>query len=92
MSDITKKDGLGGLRVSVDLNRCQAYAQCCYAAPAQFELRGHEALFYDPAPPASAWTEVERARVACPVQAIRLECASGARVTSRVTPSRRERA
>ncbi|MER2197711.1 ferredoxin, partial [Methylobacterium brachiatum] len=39
------------MRVVVDLNRCQGYAQCCYAAPDHFELRGHEILFYDPAPP-----------------------------------------
>ena len=25
------------MRVVVDLNRCQAYAQCCYAAPGAFE-------------------------------------------------------
>lgn len=62
-----------GLRVVVDLNRCQAYAQCCYAAPDQFVLHGREALFYDPAPPVSARDAVERARVACPVQAIRVE-------------------
>ncbi|GJE29137.1 hypothetical protein LKMONMHP_4016 [Methylobacterium organophilum] len=72
MSAISAKPG--GLRVSVDLNRCQGYAQCCYAAPEQFALHGHEALFYDPAPSAEAWGAVERARVACPVQAIRLEC------------------
>ena len=42
------------LRVVVDLNRCQGYAQCCYAAPDAFELRGHEILFYDPAPPRRA--------------------------------------
>lgn len=62
-----------GLRVSVDLNLCQAYAQCCYAAPRHFRIEGHEALFYDPAPAAEARDDIERARVACPVQAIRVE-------------------
>jgi ferredoxin len=62
-----------GLRVAVDLNRCQAYAQCCYAAPEHFVLQGREALFYHPAPPLSARDAVERARLACPVQAIRVE-------------------
>ena len=62
-----------GLRVCVDLNLCQAYAQCCYAAPRSFRIEGHEALFYDPAPPARDRAEIERARVACPVQAIRVE-------------------
>jgi len=73
-SSATRDETADGLRVSVDLNLCQAYAQCCYAAPDQFRLHGHEALFYDPAPPAGAWAEVERARASCPVQAIRLEC------------------
>lgn len=69
-----RRDAPGaGLRVVVDLNRCQAYGQCCYAAPDQFVLQGREALFYDPAPPASARGAVERARLACPVQAISVE-------------------
>ncbi|MGU3541277.1 ferredoxin, partial [Methylobacterium sp. A54F] len=42
----------GALRVVADLNRCQGYAQCCYAAPEHFVLHGHEILFSDPAPPA----------------------------------------
>ncbi|KQO59106.1 ferredoxin [Methylobacterium sp. Leaf91] len=61
------------MRVTVDLNRCQAYAQCCYAAPGHFVLHGREALFYDPAPSSSARLAIERARVSCPVQAIRVE-------------------
>jgi len=63
----------GGLRVTVDLNRCQAYAQCCYAAPDHFVLHGAEALHYDPAPTAAARDAIERARVSCPVQAILVE-------------------
>ena len=65
------------MRVLVDLNRCQGYAQCCYAAPDHFVIEGHEALFYDPAPPASACADIERARIACPVQAIRVEDTAG---------------
>lgn len=61
------------MRVVVDLNRCQGYAQCCYAAPGRFTLRGHEILFYDPAPPATERADIERAVRACPVQAISLE-------------------
>lgn len=63
----------GPLRVSVDLVRCQGYAQCCYAAPKHFRIEGHEALFYDPAPRAEHRADLERARIACPVQAIRIE-------------------
>lgn len=61
------------LRVSVDLNLCQAYAQCCYAAPRVFRIDGREALFYDPSPSAADRLDVERARLACPVQAIRIQ-------------------
>ena len=61
------------LRVVVDLNRCQGYAQCCYAAPDAFILRGHEILFYDPAPPATRRGAIERAVHACPVRAISLQ-------------------
>lgn len=63
---------LSTLRVVVDLNRCQGYAQCCYAAPSRFVLRGHEILFYDPAPPDEERAEIERAALACPVRAISL--------------------
>ncbi|GJD98119.1 MULTISPECIES: ferredoxin [Methylobacterium] len=61
------------MRVVVDLNRCQAYAQCCYAAPSSFALHGPEVLIYDPAPPPERRREIERAVQACPVRAIRFE-------------------
>lgn len=61
------------LRVVVDLNLCQGYAQCCYAAPDAFVLRGHEILFYNPAPPAGQRGAIERAVQACPVRAIRIQ-------------------
>ena len=35
------------MRIVVDLNRCQGYAQCVFLAPDVFELRGDEALHYD---------------------------------------------
>lgn len=63
------------MRVVVDLNRCQGYAQCCYAAPEHFSLRGHEILFYDPAPPDARRGEIERAVQACPVRAISIDAA-----------------
>src|SRR5262249_4019179 len=61
------------LHVEVDLNRCQAYAQCCFMAPEVFMLHGEEALWYDPAPDAAQWEHVLRAAAACPVQAIVVE-------------------
>jgi ferredoxin len=64
---------VGPIRVVVDLNRCQAYAQCCFMAPDVFRLRGEEALWYDPAPDAAQREHVLRAAAACPVQAITVE-------------------
>jgi ferredoxin len=61
------------LHVVVDLNRCQAYAQCCFLAPAVFQLHGEEALWYDPAPEEAQAKQVLRAAAACPVQAILVE-------------------
>lgn len=70
---MTPVGGPPAVRVVVDLNRCQGYAQCCYAAPEAFNLRGHEILFYDPAPPAAQRGAIERAMQACPVRAISLQ-------------------
>jgi ferredoxin len=56
--------------VVVDLNRCQAYAQCCFLAPSVFQLHGQEALWYDPAPDEAQREHVRQAAAACPVQAI----------------------
>ena len=60
----------GPIHVVVDLNRCQAYAQCCFFAPGVFQLHGQEALWYDPQPDASQGELVLRAAAVCPVQAI----------------------
>jgi ferredoxin len=61
------------VKVIVDLNRCQGYAQCVYAAPTVFQLKGVEILAYDPAPSSKWRDEVERAVHACPVRAISAE-------------------
>ena len=66
------------LHVAVDLNRCQAYAQCCFLAPDVFRLHGEEALWYDPEPDAAQREHVLRAAAACPVQAIVVETAEAA--------------
>jgi ferredoxin len=63
----------GPIHVVVDLNRCQAYAQCCFMAPSVFRLHSEEALWYDPAPDAAQREHVLRAAAACPVQAIHVE-------------------
>lgn len=61
------------IRVAIDLNRCQAYAQCCFLAPDVFVLRGSEVVLYDPAPDDARSLQVRRAAAACPVAAILVE-------------------
>ncbi|MDT8913217.1 ferredoxin [Amycolatopsis sp. PS_44_ISF1] len=60
------------MRVLVDLNRCQSYGQCVFAAPEVFRFRGAESLEYDHGPGADSDRAVRRAALACPVQAITL--------------------
>src|SRR5215469_15315538 len=66
-------ESTGPIHLVVDLNRCQAYAQCCFLAPDVFRLHGEEALWYNPAPDAAQREQVLRAAAACPVQAIIVE-------------------
>ena len=58
------------MRIVVDLNKCQSYGQCVFAAPTVFRWHGEESLEYDYAPDDALRAEVERAAAACPVQAI----------------------
>jgi NADPH-dependent 2,4-dienoyl-CoA reductase/sulfur reductase-like enzyme/ferredoxin len=66
------------MKVVVDLTRCQGYAQCAFAAPDVFTMRGDEALLYDPLPDDAQRAKVVRAAAACPVQAIAFEPSAGA--------------
>ncbi|MEU9794917.1 ferredoxin [Streptomyces sparsogenes] len=61
------------MRLVVDLNRCQGYAQCAFLAPDVFALHGHEALRYTPYADDSRREQVARAVAACPVGAILLD-------------------
>jgi len=61
------------MRIVVDLNRCQGYAQCAFLAPDVFQLNGEEALMYDPNPDDAKRLQVLRAAEACPVKAIVVE-------------------
>ena len=61
------------MRIIVDLNRCQAYAQCCFMAPGVFELHGREVLLYRPQVDDDQRRKVLRSAAACPVQAILVE-------------------
>ncbi|ANP50008.1 ferredoxin [Streptomyces griseochromogenes] len=66
------------MRIVVDLNRCQGYAQCVYLAHEVFRLHGQEALTYEPNPDDERRLQVERAAAACPVQAIMIDRVEGA--------------
>jgi ferredoxin len=70
------------IHIVVDLNKCQAYAQCCFLAPDVFMLHGEEALWYDPSPNATQREHVLRAAAACPVQAISVEGAAPSKAGS----------
>jgi ferredoxin len=61
------------MKIIVDLNRCQSYGQCVFAAPTVFRMRNEESLEYDYEPDQALRMQVERAAAACPVQAISIE-------------------
>ncbi|MFB7220099.1 ferredoxin [Streptomyces sp. NPDC002596] len=58
------------MRLVVDLNKCQGYAQCAFLAPDVFAMHGDEALTYNPRADEEQRESVARAVAACPVQAI----------------------
>ncbi len=66
-----------GMKVVVDLSRCQGYAQCAFLAPDAFRMHGEEALMYDPNPDDAQRDQVLRAAAACPVQAILVDRLEG---------------
>lgn len=61
------------MKVIVDMNVCQDYGQCVFAAPKVFQLDDAGHLVYESEPEGQERTSVEEAADACPVQAIRLE-------------------
>lgn len=61
------------MRLVVDLNRCQGYAQCVFLAPDVFSLKGEEALRYTPYVDDARREQGAAAVAACPVQAILLD-------------------
>ncbi|MFE9611599.1 ferredoxin [Streptomyces sp. NPDC006012] len=58
------------MRLVVDLNKCQGYAQCAFLAPDVFAMHGEESLVYDPRAEQEQHERVAQAVTACPVQAI----------------------
>ncbi|MCP3819457.1 ferredoxin [Streptomyces sp. A3M-1-3] len=61
------------MRLVVDLNRCQGYAQCAFLAPDVFAMHGEEGLLYNPQADEAQRDNVARAVAACPVGAILLD-------------------
>ncbi|MEV6181649.1 ferredoxin [Streptomyces sp. NPDC052016] len=58
------------MRLVVDLNRCQGYAQCAFLAPDVFVMHGEEGLLYTPEAEEAQREKLAQAAAACPVQAI----------------------
>ena len=58
------------MRIVVDLNPCQGYAQCVPLAPDVLKPLGEEALSYHPNPDDAQRQRVLRAVASPPVQAI----------------------
>ncbi|MEW2272134.1 ferredoxin [Streptomyces sp. SID685] len=65
------------MRLVVDLNKCQGYAQCAFLAPDVFAMHGEESLVYDPQPEHEQRERLARAVAACPVQAITADGVDG---------------
>jgi ferredoxin len=73
MTRSRKSEGEANMRIVIDLNRCQGYAQCIPLAPDVLHLHGEEAVMYDPNPDDSQRQRVLRAAASCPVQAIMVD-------------------
>jgi ferredoxin len=58
------------MKVQVDMDVCQHYGQCVFAAPEVFDLDDNGELVYQEVADDSARPDVEAAVMACPVQAI----------------------
>lgn len=74
------------MRLVVDLNRCQGFAQCVFLAPDVFALHRDEALLFSPRFDEAERDQVEKAAAACPVQALLVDYSD--EPTKGVEPSR----
>jgi ferredoxin len=63
------------MRVTVDLSRCQGYANCVGVAPEIFDLddASGQAVVIAPEPPRELHDAARQAVAGCPVQAISVE-------------------
>ncbi|MFD8707230.1 ferredoxin [Kitasatospora sp. NPDC059648] len=76
-----------GVKIVVDLSRCERSAQCAFLAPEAFRMHGEEALMYDPNPDDAQRDQVLRAAAASPVQAILVDRLQGRQVPAEASPS-----
>ncbi|WP_406382770.1 ferredoxin [Streptomyces sp. NBC_01618] len=53
------------MRLVVDLDRCQGYAQCAFLAPDVFAMHGEESLLYNPHAAEAQREQVMRVATAC---------------------------
>jgi ferredoxin len=60
------------MKINVDLEVCDAHAQCVFAAPNVFRLDDNGKLLYNPEPDESERSRVLDAVDACPLLAIRV--------------------
>jgi ferredoxin len=61
------------MKVHVDMDLCQNYGQCVFAAPDVFQLDDNGQLMYEPHPDESTQGAVSEAVEVCPMQAIVLK-------------------
>lgn len=60
------------ITVSVDMNACRNYGQCCFEAADVFQLDNNGQLVFQSQVSADRLDEVEQAADVCPMQAISL--------------------
>ena len=58
------------IRITVDMNKCQHYGQCCFEAEGVFQLDDDGKLHYEKDVPDERLADVESAADVCPMQAI----------------------
>ncbi len=61
------------MKVTVDMDKCQHYGQCCFEAPDVFELDADVKLQYVADVAEERRADVESAADVCPMQAIVVE-------------------
>ncbi|MDO8308778.1 MAG: ferredoxin [Actinomycetota bacterium] len=61
------------VRISVDMDKCQHYGQCCFEADDVFSLDDDGKLVYQAEADESRRADVESAADVCPMQAITVE-------------------